>query len=137
MAVYMSSCLFNLYAEPVQFIRSVVSTSFATPWTVALYAKYIMQNAGLDEAQAGIKITRRKINNPNYVDNTTLKTESEEDLKSLLMKVKEESEKADLKLRIHEMKIVASGSITLCQTDGETMVTVTDYCLELQNHCRW
>ena len=63
--------------------------------------------------------------------------ESEEGLKSLLMNVKEESEKADLKLRIHEMKIVASGSITLCQTDGETMVTVTDYCLELQNHCRW
>ena len=96
-----------------------------------------MQNARLDEAQAGIKITRRKINNPNYVDNTTLKTESEEDLKSLLMKVKEESEKADLKLRIQEMKIMASGSITLCQIDGETMVTVTDYCLELQNHCRW
>ena len=133
----LSPCLFNLYAEPVQFIRSVVSTSFATPWTVALYAEYIMQNAGLDEAQAGIKITRRKINNPNYVDNTTLKTESEEDLKSLLMKVKEGSEKADLKLRIQEMKIMASGSITLCQIDGETMVTVTDYCLELQNHCRW
>ena len=133
----LSPCLFNLYAEPVQFIRSVVSTSFATPWTVALYAEYIMQNAGLDEAQAGIKIAGRNINNLRYADDSSLMAESEEELKSLLMKVKEESEKADLKLRIQEMKIMASGSITLCQIDGETMVTVTDYCLELQNHCRW
>ena len=96
-----------------------------------------MRNAGLDEAQAVIKITRRNINNLKYADNTTLMAESEEELKSLLMKVKEESEKAGLKLYIQKMKIMASGPITSWQIDRETMETVTDYFLGLQNHCRW
>ena len=86
-----------------------------------------MQNAGLDDAQAGIKIAGRNINNLRYADDTTLMAESEEELKSLLMKVKEESEKADLKLSIQKTKIMASGPITLWQIDGETMETVTDF----------
>ena len=85
----------------------------------------------------GIKISRRNINNLRYVDDTTLMAESEEELKSLLMKVKEETEKAGLKLNIQKMKIMASGLITSWQIDGETVETVTDYFLELQNHCRW
>ena len=96
-----------------------------------------MRNAGLEEAQAGIKIAWRNINNLRYADNTTLMAESEEELKSLLMKVKEESEKAGLKLYIQKMKIMASGPITSWQIDRETMETVTDYFLGLQNHCRW
>ena len=99
----MSPCLFNLYAE------------------------YILRNAGLEEAQAGIKIARRNINNLRYADDTTLKAESKEELKSLLMKVKEESEKAGLKLNIQKTKIMASGPITSWQIDGETMQTVTDF----------
>ena len=95
-----------------------------------------MQNARLDEAQAGIKISRRNINNLGYTDGTTLMAESEEELKSLLMKVKEESEKAGLKLSIQKTKIMASGSITPWQIDGETMKTVGDYFLRLQYHCR-
>ena len=96
-----------------------------------------MQNARLDEAQAGIKIAGRNINNLRYADDTTLMTESEEELKSLLMKVKEESEKAGLKLNIQKTKIMASGPNTSWQIDGKTMETVTDYFLGLQNHCRW
>ena len=96
-----------------------------------------MRNAGLDEAQAGIKIAGRNINNLIYADNTTFMAESEEELKSLMMKVKEESEKAGLKPNIQEMKIMASGPITSWQTDGETVETVRDYFLGLQNHCRW
>ena len=96
-----------------------------------------MQNVGLNEAQDGIKIAGRNINNLRYADDTTLMAESEEDLKSLLMKVKEESEKVGFKLNIQKMKIMASGPITLWQIDGETMETVRDYFLELQNHCRW
>ena len=95
-----------------------------------------MLNAGLDEAQAGIKIAGRSINNLRYADDTTLMAESEEQLKSLLRKVKEESEKAGLKLNIQKAKIMASGPITSWQIDGETMDTVTDYFLGLQNHCR-
>ena len=95
-----------------------------------------MQNAQLDEAQAGIKIAGRNINNLRYADDTTLMAESKEELQSLLMKVKEESEKVGLKLTIQKTKIIASGSITSWQIDGETMETVTDYFLELQNHCR-
>ena len=98
----MSPCLFNLYAE------------------------YIIRNAGLDESQAGIKIAGRNINNLRYADDTTLMVESEEELKSLLMKVKEESEKAGLKLNIQKTKIMASSPITSWQVDGETMETVTD-----------
>ena len=97
-----------------------------------------MRNAGLDEAQAGIKIAGRNINNLRYADDTTVMEESEEELKSLLMKVKEESEKADLKLNIQKMKIMASGPITSWQVGGKTKETVTDLILGgLQNHCRW
>ena len=108
-----------------------------SPCLFNFYAEYIMQNARMDEVQAGIKISRRNINNFRYADDTTLMTESEEELKSLLMKVKEEHEKASLKLNIQKMKIMASGPMTLWQIDGETMETVTDYYLGLQNHCRW
>ena len=94
-----------------------------------------MRNARLDEAQAGIKIAGRNINNFRYADDTTLMAESEEELKSLLMKVKEESEKAGLKLNIQKMKIMASSPITSWQIDRETMETVRDYFLGLQNHC--
>ena len=96
-----------------------------------------MQNARMDEVQAGIKISRRNINNFRYADDTTLMTESEEELKTLLMKVKEEREKAGLKLNIQRTKITASSPITSWQIDGETMETVTDYFFWLQNHCRW
>ena len=95
-----------------------------------------MRNAGLNEAPAGIKIAGRNINNLRYADDTTLMAESEE-LKSLLMKVKEESEKFGLNLNIQKTKIMASGPITSWQIDGKTMETVTDYFFGLQNHCRW
>ena len=98
-------------------------------------AEYIMQNAGVDEAQTGIKSAGRNISN--LILNDTTLTEEEEELKSLLMKVKEESEKVGLKLTIQKTKIMASGPITSWQIDGETMETVTDYFLGLQNHCRW
>ena len=92
----------------------------------------------LDEAQAGLKIARRNINNLRYADNITLMTESEEGLKSLLMTVKEESEKVSLKLNIHKTKIMASGPITSWEIDGETVKTVSDFIFGgLQNHCRW
>ena len=110
----MSPCLFNLYAE------------------------YIVRNAGLDEAQAGIKIAGRNINILRYADDTTLMAESEEKLKSLLMKVKVESEKVGLKLNIQKMKIMASGPITSWETDGKTVETVSDFIfLGSKNHCRW
>ena len=96
-----------------------------------------MRNVGLEEAQAGIKIAGRKINNCRYADDTIFMAESEEELKSLLMKVKEESEKAGLKLNIQEMKIMASGPITSWEIDGETVETVADLYFGLQNHCRW
>ena len=96
-----------------------------------------MRNAGLDEVQAGIKMARRNINNLRYADDTTLLEESEEELKSLLMKVKQDSENIGLKPSIQKSKIMATGSITSWQTDGETMETVTVYSLGLQNHCRW
>ena len=97
-----------------------------------------MWNAGLDEAQARIKIAGRNINNLGYADDTTLMAESEEKLKSLLMKMKEKSEKAGLKLNIQKTKIMASGPITSWQIDGETMEIVTGfYYLGLQNQCRW
>ena len=93
------------------------------------YAEYIMRNAELEEAQAGIKIARRNINNLRYTDDTTLMAESEEELKSLLMRVKEESEKVGLKLNIQKTKIMASGPITSWEIDGETMETVSDFIL--------
>ena len=97
-----------------------------------------MRNAGLEEAQAEIKTARRNINNLRYADDTTLMEESEEELKSLLMKVKEENEKVDLKLNIQKTKIMASIPITSWEIDGETVETVSDFVfLGLQNHCRW
>ena len=97
-----------------------------------------MRNAGLDEAQAGIKIAGRNINNLRYADDTTLVAESKEELKSLLMKVKEECEKVDFKLNIQKTKIMAFDPITSWQIDGETVETVADFTLGgLQNHCRW
>ena len=97
-----------------------------------------MRNAGLDEAQAGIKIAGRNINNLRYADDTTLMAENEEELKSLFLKLKEKSEKVGLKLNIQKTKIMASGSISSWQIDGETMETVTDFLfLGFQNHRRW
>ena len=97
-----------------------------------------MRNAGPDEAHIGIKIAGKNINNLRYADDTTLMAESEEELKSLLKKVREESEKVGVKLNIQKTKIMASGPITSWQIDGETVETVTDfYFFGLQNHCRW
>ena len=97
-----------------------------------------MQNARLDEAQAGMKIAGRNINNLRHADDTTVMAESEEELKSLLIKVKEESEKVGLKLNIQKTKIMASSPVTSWQIDGETMETVRDFIFgRLQNHCRW
>ena len=150
------SCLLrNLYAGQEATIRTGHGTTdwfqirkgvhqgcILSPCLFNLYAEYIMQNAWLDKAQAGIKITGRNSNNLRYTDDTTLIAESKEELKSLLMKVKEESEKVGLKLNIQKKKklniqktkIMASGPITSRQTDGET---VRDYFGGLQNHCRW
>ena len=96
-----------------------------------------MRNAGLDEAQAGIKTARRNINNLRYADDTTFMAESEEELKSLLMKVKEKSQKVGLKFNVQKTKIMASGPITSWQVDGKTMETVRDCIFGFQNHCRW
>ena len=105
---------------------------------ISLYAEYIMRKGGLEEAQDGIKIAWRNINNFRYADNTTLMAESEEELKCLLMRVKEESEKVGLKLNIQKTKIMASGPITSWEIDGETVETVSDFIFwGLQNHCRW
>ena len=98
-----------------------------SPCLFNLYAEYIMRNAGLDEAQAGIKIARRNTKNLRYADDTTFMAESEEELKSLLMKVKEENEKVGLKLNIQKTKILASGPITSWEIDGETVETVADF----------
>ena len=105
------------------------------PCLFDIYTEYIVKNAGMDEAQAGIKIARRNINNLRYADDTTPMAESKE-LKSLLMKVKEESEKVGLKLNIHKTKIMASDPITSWQIDMEMVETVTDF-FGLPNHCRW
>ena len=104
-----------------------MSPCILSPCLFNLYAEYITQKTRLDEAQAGIKIARRNINNLRYTDDTTLMAESEEELKSLLMQVKEKSEKAGLKLNVQKTKIMASGPITSWQMDGETMETVTDF----------
>ena len=109
-----------------------------SPCLFNFYAEYIMRNTWMEEAQAGIKIARRNINNLRYADDTTFKAESEEELKSLLMKVKEESEKVGLKLNIQTTKIMASGPITSWQIHGETVETVADFIFGgLQNRCRW
>ena len=109
-----------------------------SPYLFNLYAEYIMRNAGLGEAQAGIKIAGRNINNLRYADDTTLVAESEEELKSLLMKLKEESEKVGLSSAFRKLRIVASGPITSWQIDGETVETMSGFIvLGFKNHCRW
>ena len=144
------TCLFrNLYAgQKEQLVRTghgttdwfqigkgVCQVCILSPCLFNFYAEYIMRNTGLEEAQAGIKIAGRNINNLRYADDTTLMAESEEELKSLLMKVKVESEKVGLKLNIQKTKIMASGSITSWQIDGET---VSDFIFGgSKNHCRW
>ena len=103
-----------------------------------MQSKYIMRNAGLEEAQAGIKTAGRNINNLRYADHTTLMAEGEEELKSLLRKVREDSEKVGLKLNFQKTKIMASGPITSCQIDGEIVETVPYFIFGgLPNHCRW
>ena len=147
---HLTCLLRNLYAGQEAAVRTRHETTdwfqtgkgvhqgyILSPCFFNFYAEYIMRNAGLDEVQAGIKIAGKNSNNLRYADDTTLRAESEEELKSLLMKVKEESEKVGLKLNIQKTKIVASGPITLWQIDGETMETVRDFLFGLQNHCRW
>ena len=112
-----------------QIGKGVRQGSILSPCLFKFYAEYIMRNAGLEEAQAGIKMARRNINYLRYADDTTLRTESEEELKSLLMKVKVESEKVGLKLNIQKTKIMASGPITSWEIDGETVETVVDFIL--------
>ena len=112
-----------------QIGKGVREGCILSPCLFNFYAEYIMRNAGLEEAQAGIKIARRNINNFRYADDTTLMAESEEELKSLLMKVKEESEKVGSKLNIQKIKIMASSPITSWQIDGETVETVADFIL--------
>ena len=137
---HLTSLLGNLYAGQEVAVRTALGKTdwfqigkrvhqgcILSPCLFNLYAEYIMRNAGLEEAQAGIKIAGRNINNLRYADDTTLMAESEEELKSLLMKVKEESEKVGLKLTIQKTKIMASGPITPWQIDGETVETVTDF----------
>ena len=147
---HLTGFLRNLYAGQEATVRTGHGTTdwlqigkglhqgcILSPCLFNLYAEYIMRNAGLEEAQAGIKIARRNINHLRYADDTTLMAESEEELKALLMKVKVESEKGGLKLNIQKMKIMASDPITSWKIDGETVETVIDYFWGLQNHCRW
>ena len=147
---HLTCLLRNLYAGQEATVRTrhgttdwfqtgkgVCQSCILSPCLFNLYAEYIMQNAILDEAQAGIKIASRNINNLRYADDTTLMAGNEEELKSLLMKVKEESGKAGLKLNIQKTKIMASGPISSWQIDGETMETKRLCFLGLQNHCRW
>ena len=112
-----------------QIGKGVRQGCILSPCLFNLYAEYIMRNAGLEEAQAGIKIAGRNSNNLRYADDTTPMVESEEELKSLMMKVKEESEKVGLKLNIQKIKIMASGPITSWEIDGETVETVADFIL--------
>ena len=114
-------------ADWLQIGKGVGQGCILSPCLFNLYAEYIMRNAGLEEAQAGIMISGRNINNLRYADDTTFMAESEEELKSFLMKVKEENEKVGLKLNIQKTKIMASGPITSCEIDGETVETVSDF----------
>ena len=148
---HLTCLLRNLYADQEATVRIGHGTAdwpqrgkgvrqgcILSPWSFNFYAEYIIRNAGLEEAQARIKIAGRNINNLKYADDTTFMAESEEELKSLLMKVKEESEKVGLKLNIQESKIMASDPITSWQIDGETVETVSDFILGgLQHHCQW
>ena len=120
-----------------QIGKGVCQGYLLSPCLFNFYAEYIMRNAGVEVAHAGIKISRRNINYLRYADDTTFMAESKQELKSLLMKVKVESEKVGLKLNIQKTKIMASGPNTSWQIDGETMETLTDYFLGLQNHYRW
>ena len=121
-----------------QIGKGVHQGCILSPCLFNLYAGYIMRNAQLYKAQTRVKIAGRNINNLRYVDETTLMAESEEEVKSLLMKVKEESEKAGLKLNIQKTKILTSSPITSWQIDGETMETVTDFIFfGSKNHCKW
>ena len=145
---HLTCLLRNLYAGKEATVRTGHGTTdwfqigkgvhqgcMLSPCLFNLYAEYIMRNTGLNEAQTGIKFARRNINNLRYADDTTFMAESEEELKSLLMKVKEESEKVGLKLNIQQTKIMASSPITSWQIDGET---VSDFIFwGLPNHCRW
>ena len=139
---HLTCLLRNLYAGQVATLRTAYGTThwfqirkgvrqgcILSPCLFNIYSEYTMRNAGLEETQAGIKIAWRNINNLRYADDTTLMTESEKELKSLLMKVKEESEKVGLKLHIQKMKIMASGPITSWEIDGETVETVSDFIL--------
>ena len=147
LADHLTSLLRNLYAgqeatvitghgktEWFQIGKGICQGCILSLCLFNLYAEYIMRNTGLEEAQTGIKIARRNINNLRYADDTTLMAESEEELKSLLMKLKEESEKVGLKLSIQKTKIMASSPITSWHVDGET---VSDYFSGLQNDCLW
>ena len=147
---HLTSLLRNLYAGQEATVRTGHGTTdwfqigkgvhqgcILLPCLFNLYADYIMRNAGLEEAQAGIKTARRNINNLRYADDTTFTAESEEEIKSLLMKVKVESEKVVLQLNIQKTNIMASGPITSWEIDGETVETVADYFSWLQNHCKW
>ena len=147
---HLTCLLRNLYAGQEETVRTGHGTTdwfqigkgvhqgcILSPCLFNLYEGYIMRNAGLAEAQAGIKIARRNINKLKYADDTTLMAEREEELKSLLMRVKKESEKSGLTLNIQKTTIMASSHITSWQTDRGKMQTVIDYFLRLQNHCRW
>ena len=148
---HMTCLLRNLYADQEATIRTEHGTTdwfqigkgvcqdcILSPSLFNLYAEYVMRNARLEEIQAGIKIAGKNINHLRYADDTTLMAESEEELKSLLMKVNEESEKVGLKLSIQKMKIMASDSIPSWEIDGETVETVSEFISGgLQNHCRW
>ena len=120
-----------------QIGKGVRQVCILSPCLFNFYAEYIMKNAGLEETQAGIKITGKNIDNLRHADDTTIMAESEEELKSLLMKVKEESEKVGLKLNIQKMKIMASGPIISWEIDGDSGNSVRLYFGGLQNHCRW
>ena len=146
---HLTCLLTNLYADQEATVRTGHGTTewfqtgkgvrqgcILSPCSFNLYAEYIMRNTGLEEAQAGIKVAGRNTNILRYADDTTLMAESEEELKSLLMNVKEESEKVGLKLNIQKSKIMASSPITLCHIDEDTMETVRDSILGDPNHCR-
>ena len=145
---HLTCLLRNLYAGQEAIVRTGHGTTdwfqigkgvcqgcILSPCLFNFYAEYIMRNTGLEDAQARIEVARRNINNLRYADDSTLMAESAEELKSLLMKVKE-SEKAGLKLKIQKTKTMASGPITSWQIDGKAMEAVTDYFFGLQNHCR-
>ena len=148
---YLTCLLRNLHAGQEATVRTGHGTTdwfqigkgvhqgcILSPYLFNLHAEYIMQNAGLEEAQTGIKIAGRSINNLRYADDTTLMAESEEEQKSLLMKVKEESEKVALKFSIQKTKIMASCPITSWEIDGETVEAVSDFIFGgSKNHCRW